>query len=189
MPVLGIAARRIRVALSFRRRPRSRNAVRRENSKPRPKFGPETLLAQRPALTTRSLEDRMARLLMPDMGKLVQIPDFSNLSVCGIYFLMCEGVVVYVGQAKCIRVRVATHIAEATKVFDSAAFIRCKPENLNELERGYIEKLLPKYNHAIAHSLRVAGVVSDCGGKLMAGESRKVRLPRCNMRRTITMLA
>lgn len=131
----------------------------------------------------------MAHLLMPDLGKTVQIPDFRNLSVCGIYFLLSDGVVVYVGQSKLILSRVASHIAEATKVFDAVAFVRCKPENLNDFERRYIEKLLPKYNRAIAESLRALGVVSDCGSKLIAGETRSIRLPRCNMRRRATMLA
>lgn len=130
----------------------------------------------------------MAPLLMPDLSKVVHFGSISRLSCCGIYFLLSQEVVVYVGQAKSIRARVGTHIMEGLKEFDSVAFVPCKPEKLYELERRYIEKLMPKYNQCqMSKSLRQLGVESSSGGRLV-GTTMKRRLPRSNIRRTVNVL-
>ena len=131
----------------------------------------------------------MAHLPLPDLRKSVQISDFRILAGPGIYFLMLDDVVVYVGQAVNMRVRVAAHIGEGTKEFDRVAFVPCHPQNLLRYERSYIEKLVPKYNHAIAHGLRVAGVTSANAGKLIPGPKRRVRLHRSNRRIEVPTLA
>jgi len=61
---------------------------------------------------------------------------------CGVYFLVKDNRVVYVGQSTQIQARVREH--EKTKIFDSYSFIACKKENLNVLESLYIHGLRPK---------------------------------------------
>lgn len=55
----------------------------------------------------------MADLRMPDMDKIVHIPVLKELSRTGVYFLLFEEVVVYVGKAKNIRTRIGSHISDA----------------------------------------------------------------------------
>lgn len=129
----------------------------------------------------------MANLRMPNLDKLVHIGDFGQLSTTGIYFLIHEGVVVYVGQSRNIRSRIGQHISEGAKVFDSIAHVPCAASALAGLETKYIEKLMPKYNK-VGNSLRKLGIESPSGGRLI-GVERKIRLPRMNVRRTITVLA
>ena len=62
---------------------------------------------------------------------------------CGVYFLVKDNRVVYVGQSVQISARLADHAK--TKNFDSYAFIRCDKEKLNVLESLYIHALSPEY--------------------------------------------
>jgi hypothetical protein len=64
---------------------------------------------------------------------------------CGVYFLIKDESVVYVGQSTNIAQRIANH--KATKDFDTFTYIQCKPENLNTIEAMYIDRLKPKYNY------------------------------------------
>jgi molybdopterin converting factor small subunit len=64
---------------------------------------------------------------------------------CGIYFLIKDESVVYVGQSINIAQRIANH--KTTKDFDTFTYIQCKPENLNTIEAMYIDRLKPKYNY------------------------------------------
>ena len=131
----------------------------------------------------------MANLLMPDLDKVVHVGDFSQMAVTGIYFLIHEGVVVYVGQARNIRSRVGQHLSEGAKEFNSVAYVRCKLSSLDCLERGYIERLLPKYNQCSqSKALRQLGIESPTGGRLVAVEKR-IRIPRAKAHRTISVLA
>jgi hypothetical protein len=64
---------------------------------------------------------------------------------CGIYFLIKDQSVVYVGQSINITQRVAEHTK--TKDFDTFTYVQCKRENLNQIEAMYITRLKPKYNY------------------------------------------
>ncbi len=127
----------------------------------------------------------MANLPLPDITESVQIPTFASLARSGIYFLMKDDVVVYVGQAVDMRRRVADHIGEGSKEFDRVAFVPCAPDRLLKQERFYIEKLLPEYNAcSLTRNMRRLGIESPTGSKLI-GETRTIRLPRSNVRRKI----
>lgn len=131
----------------------------------------------------------MTKLLAPDMAQAVCISSLESLAQSGIYFLIHEGVVVYVGQARDMRRRVASHIGDGTKVFDTVARVPCVAADLDQLERAYIEELVPKYNRCcLSAFLREVGVESATGGRL-TGEKRRVRRPRSNARRIVTVLA
>lgn len=63
----------------------------------------------------------------------------------GIYFLIREGVIRYIGQTTKVLQRIAKHRREG-KRFDSFSFIPCLPEHLAELEKTYICLLMPDEN-------------------------------------------
>ena len=67
-------------------------------------------------------------------------------STSGVYFLVARNKIVYVGQSTNVFARVASHINENKKQFDSCSFIKCNPRTLNVLESLYIHTLKPKYN-------------------------------------------
>lgn len=63
----------------------------------------------------------------------------------GIYFLLHEGSVVYVGQSANCHKRVVEHKSSG-KEFDSFYVYNCHRDKLNEMEALYIMKYSPKYN-------------------------------------------
>ncbi len=72
--------------------------------------------------------------------------ELIQYNICGIYFLIHETKIVYIGQGIDIHVRISTHIQEDKKIFDEIRYIECAKENLNQLEKSMIVKYHPKYN-------------------------------------------
>lgn len=70
--------------------------------------------------------------------------------VCGIYFLVKSGGVVYVGQSVDVHARVASHTDG--KDFDALYVLPCDAEHLNRVEEEYIQRLNPPLN--VARKLR-----------------------------------
>lgn len=64
--------------------------------------------------------------------------------VSGVYFLISNGRVVYVGQSVNVYTRIFSH--QTFKQFDRFAFIPCKPNMLNRVESLYIHVLRPPLN-------------------------------------------
>lgn len=67
-----------------------------------------------------------------------------NDDFTGVYFLVCSGTVVYVGQAVNVYARIAQH--RNSKIFDGYAYIPCEKEMLDRLESLYIHYLRPELN-------------------------------------------
>jgi hypothetical protein len=65
----------------------------------------------------------------------------------GVYFLVAQGEVVYVGQSVNVYARVQGHAA--SKKFDSWFYVPAELAELNDLERLYIEALAPPLNVAV----------------------------------------
>jgi len=65
-------------------------------------------------------------------------------SVTGIYFLIKDEKIVYVGQSTNIFSRVGTH--KIDKDFDKAVYFECPSTELDDLEYELINILQPKYN-------------------------------------------
>ena len=65
---------------------------------------------------------------------------------CIIYLLLNKGKVRYVGQSIYGLTRVKQHLLQKEKVFDDYKIIKCKKEELNDMENYYILKYNPIYN-------------------------------------------
>lgn len=96
----------------------------------------------------------------------IVLEGFINVSAilrCGVYALVREGVVVYVGQSKKPLARVSAHRSNWGRkampawmpaslrgvLFDEVHVLPCKVEQLNELEKALINLYKPKYNIAL----------------------------------------
>lgn len=66
----------------------------------------------------------------------------------GIYFLLRDAEVVYVGQSTNVFARVATHSNDTTKRFNRWCFIKVPRTSLDEVEQFYITLLRPEHNIA-----------------------------------------
>jgi len=62
----------------------------------------------------------------------------------GIYFLIKNKEIVYVGQSNNIVARVGSHLSDKTKSFDSYSFVEIS--RLNEVESYFIHNLRPEFN-------------------------------------------
>jgi Uri superfamily endonuclease len=62
----------------------------------------------------------------------------------GIYFLIKDGMIMYVGQAKNIVSRIIDH--RKIKQFDRWSWIHCDFRELDHTERAYINALQPPWN-------------------------------------------
>jgi hypothetical protein len=75
-------------------------------------------------------------------------------SACGVYFLICEKRVVYVGQSKNVFNRVSEHAQG--KNFDSYVYLPCEKDMLDKLESLYIHFLSPPLNGNAHNGSKVA---------------------------------
>lgn len=76
--------------------------------------------------------------------------------ICGVYFLIKDGLVVYVGQSVDIFTRLGMH--ENFKSFDSYAFIECDKAQLDLVESLYIHTLNPLLNGDLTNGSKQAPV-------------------------------
>ena len=70
----------------------------------------------------------------------------SLLDASGVYFLLHEGRIVYVGQSMNCWRRIGQHESDPAKRFDAFYVIRCEPPELDRLEAVYIAKFQPPLN-------------------------------------------
>lgn len=73
---------------------------------------------------------------------------YHDIVLCGVYFLVDNGVISYVGQSVNIPARIKDHVVNEEKTFDSVSYIRCPKEKLDILESFYIRTLAPRDNKA-----------------------------------------
>ena len=72
-------------------------------------------------------------------------------ALCGVYFLVKAGAVIYVGQSTDIGARIRDH--RSGKAMDAVGWVQCQPEQLDVLEALYIHLLEPLLNEAPVMSL------------------------------------
>lgn len=82
------------------------------------------------------------------MRSAIPAPSFT-----GIYFLIQNGEIEYVGQSVDILHRISRHKREG-KEFDSYAYLVCEKDRLNELEALYITALMPWLNYTLGRVTR-----------------------------------
>lgn len=89
--------------------------------------------------------------------------DVSAILRCGIYALVRDGVVVYVGQSKRMLSRISAHksnwgrksmpawmpVSLRGVLFDEVHVLPCRVEDLDQLERALINLYKPRYNIAL----------------------------------------
>lgn len=63
--------------------------------------------------------------------------------ICGVYFLLKNGRVMYVGQSRNLLARAWVH--RAMKIFDEVRFIRVPPADLNRVELYWIHHFDPPW--------------------------------------------
>lgn len=68
----------------------------------------------------------------------------------GIYFLIRDFKVMYVGKSVNVLGRLCQHRREGRRTFDSFNVILCSPDRLDELEEAYIVVLMPRWNRSIS---------------------------------------
>jgi GIY-YIG catalytic domain len=64
----------------------------------------------------------------------------------GVYFLTLSSRIVYIGQSRNVMARVAQHFNDGFYQFDFAWWQACPTEELNKLERAWIQRLMPDKN-------------------------------------------
>jgi hypothetical protein len=69
----------------------------------------------------------------------------------GVYFLVKDDEVVYVGQSIDLLHRIARHRREG-RDFDAYAYLLCEREELDRLEEAYIAAFMPWLNHSLGRA-------------------------------------
>lgn len=80
---------------------------------------------------------------------IVEAANAGYRFLCGVYFLVKDERVVYVGQSTNIAARISQHVG--VKDFDGYAFIQCDADNLDMLESLYIHVLNPPLNGGVVY--------------------------------------
>jgi len=78
----------------------------------------------------------------------LQAASFPVGSGVGVYFLLLDNEVVYVGKTIDFIARLYRHSREKQKSFDAFAFIQCLECDLDALEAKYIDAFLPRHNRS-----------------------------------------
>ena len=97
------------------------------------------------------------KTLLPEEEIVKAALPWDGLS--GVYFLIANDEVIYVGQSVNVYARLSQHASG--KYFDRYAFIRCKPDILDKLESLYIHCLRPKLNGNIDTYVKNAPITLD----------------------------
>lgn len=97
-------------------------------------------------------------LLPKPLRSVPGIRDISDLITCrsGVYFLMLEGEIVYVGQAVAVATRVDQHAS--IKQFDQVLFLPWPKSDLSQVEGAFIRLLKPPLNFGKNGRLFAPGV-------------------------------
>lgn len=82
-----------------------------------------------------------------DLGRILEASvNVEDTPHAGVYFLIQNQEIVYVGQSKNCLSRIQSHINDDNKIFDSYTMIWTLLENLDFVESWYIHQFKPKYN-------------------------------------------
>lgn len=96
-----------------------------------------------PVLRSWALRAAAGDGLLDEAALVEAAAPWSDL--CGVYFLIAGGRVRYVGQARQVYARLATHAREK-EPFDQVAIVECDANQLDVIESLYIHRLRPEWN-------------------------------------------
>lgn len=96
----------------------------------------------------------------------------QNLS--GVYFLIYEKEIVYVGSSQTAISRIDHHRKGNKILFDYHYILPCSKKNLASLENYYIFKFCPKYNKRISNKTEKYKLLYNMEGKEMPNTKVKV---------------
>lgn len=114
-----------------------------------PTFGERMAAAQTLLVTALPKRVLNAIAMIPHLPEEILEAALPVASLVGIYFLVRDKEIVYVGQSGFdVLARVSKHRREG-KEFDSFAFMHCHRESLNEYEAMYITALMPELNMSL----------------------------------------
>jgi len=102
---------------------------------------------------TKVRADQLPRSLR-NLGNVTKL-EFYEVQPA-VYFLISRGEIVYIGQSIQPRSRIAQHVAEGQKEFDSVFLKHCAPEDLDKWESAYIHSFEPKYNCTLPNGQKLA---------------------------------
>jgi hypothetical protein len=69
--------------------------------------------------------------------------------ICGVYFLLKDDEIVYIGQSISVLTRLGEHKRDITKEFNRVYVIECPVGSLSRFEAMYIDKFKPKHNASV----------------------------------------
>jgi hypothetical protein len=101
----------------------------------------KTLLSRSPAAPKYDAPQFTPRDLEPYEDRLIQLP---GPVPPGVYFLLRNCVVVYVGRTADLHARISAHCED--KEFDRVLFLCVAADDLDEVESSFIRMMRPKYN-------------------------------------------
>lgn len=104
----------------------------------------ETVLAQTRAEETARNERLFRQHVQETALQLSKCVTTDFERRCGVYLLMLNGRIVYVGQSVNVFSRIHQHVGK--KKFDQVRLLPCKREDLNDLEGFLIRALMPDQN-------------------------------------------
>ena len=91
-------------------------------------------------------EMRLPKYITLEKEQIVRSAEKRFPVVLGVYFLIADREIVYVGQSQNILDRLGKHHAEGRINFDEYFILPCEKEDLINLETIYIRKFNPKFN-------------------------------------------
>jgi len=102
---------------------------------------------------TKVRVDQLPRLLR-NLGNVTKL-EFYEVEPA-VYFLVLRGEIVYIGQSVRPRSRIAQHVAEGSKEFDSVFLKHCAAEDLDKWESTFIHSFEPRYNCTLPNGQKLA---------------------------------
>lgn len=89
------------------------------------------------------LEEMIDAICIADGSKIIEL---DNLFTIGVYVLLQDSEVVYVGQSIDVSQRIRRHVKEGKKIFDEVRVIEYEKQDLLQRESELISLFKPKYN-------------------------------------------
>lgn len=134
----------------------------------------------------------------------MHLDGFDDVSVIlspGVYALVKQGIVIYVGKSRSMYSRIYTHRTTANRakkgkdipswlpvkgfVFDQVFVRKCRLEELDDLEAQMINRYKPRYNESLKTSLRPTAIPLTVAGVPLVLNAQANAGPRPHFERRV----